>query len=95
MSDRVCPGHLVATSRAGRPQCLAVALWALVAAAALTVPVPAHADERALSLPVEEYELANGLKVRLAPDPSLDEVTVIVHCDVGSADSRGRCYGRA
>lgn len=39
-----------------------------------------------LSLPIEEHTLPNGMHVRLAPDPSLDDVTVMVRYDVGSSD---------
>jgi predicted Zn-dependent peptidase len=47
-------------------------------------PQAARADER--TLPVEEHRLANGLRVLLAPDPSLDDVTVLVRYNVGSSD---------
>jgi zinc protease len=39
------------------------------------------------SLPVEEHHLANGMTVLLAPDPSLDDVTVLVRYAVGTADN--------
>jgi predicted Zn-dependent peptidase len=52
----------------------------------LAVCGAARADGSIADLPVERYQLANGLKVALAPDPSLEEVGVIVHYDVGSAD---------
>ncbi len=62
-----------------RPACLAVVLTVIAVAA----PVQALPT---LSLPVEEHVLRNGLRVVLAPDPSLDEATVVVRYDVGSAD---------
>ncbi len=46
----------------------------------------AKAPRPTLDLPVQGFELANGMRVVVAPDPSLDEVTVVVHYAVGSAD---------
>ena len=46
----------------------------------------AKASRPTLDLPVQGFELANGMRVVVAPDPSLDEVTVVVHYAVGSAD---------
>jgi zinc protease len=39
-----------------------------------------------LSLPVEEHVLPNGMRVLLAPDPTLDDATVLVRYEVGTAD---------
>jgi zinc protease len=46
----------------------------------------AKASRPTLQLSVQGYELANGMRVVVAPDLSLDEVTVVVHYAVGSAD---------
>jgi zinc protease len=60
---------------------------AAVGFVAAVASAPAYAGDRVLpSLPVVRYELGNGLKVLLAPDPSLIDVSVVVHYDVGSAD---------
>jgi len=53
--------------------------------AALALPATAQASP-ALSLPIEQHVLGNGLRLVFAPDPSLDDVTVLVRYDVGSAD---------
>jgi predicted Zn-dependent peptidase len=58
-------------------------LLAIVAVLAVTLPAEAVPP---LNLPVKQHVLANGLRVLLAPDASLDEVTVIVRYDVGSSD---------
>jgi zinc protease len=68
--------------------------WRLVARAkgfavffaGVTLCGQALADGRISIPPVERYRLKNGLRVALAPDPSLDETSVTVHYDVGSAD---------
>jgi predicted Zn-dependent peptidase len=39
-----------------------------------------------LSLHLDEYALSNGLHVVLAPDDALDDVSVVLRYDVGSAD---------
>jgi predicted Zn-dependent peptidase len=74
--------------RAIRPlETAAIVAWVLVY---LTVCGATLADGpiavSIADMPFEQYRLANGLAVVLAPDPSLDEAAVIVHYDVGSAD---------
>jgi zinc protease len=66
---------------------LGVCAWLAVARPALASPRP--------TLPVEEHRLANGLRVVLAPDPSLDDVTVLVRYGVGTADDPARSNGLA
>jgi predicted Zn-dependent peptidase len=61
---------------------LAIGLLAMVI---MVCPV-ATAAPRTLPLSVETYRLSNGLLVVLAPDPSQDEVSVVVHYAVGSSD---------
>ena len=61
----------------------AIVAWVLVY---LTWCGPALAGGSIAELPVERYRLVNGLTVVLAPDPSLEEASVVVHYDVGSAD---------
>jgi len=75
-----------------------IAIWAHAIAAAATTsvvgvafaegssPPPSQASEPRVALPVLRYRLASGVRVALAPDPSLDNVSVIVRYDVGSAD---------
>ncbi len=45
--------------------------------------------------PVEEHQLSNGLRVVLAPDPTLPDVTVCVRFDAGSADDPNGLEGLA
>lgn len=61
------------------PLPLAAALCVVTATslAAASAPPP---------MPSEEHVLASGLHVVLAPDPTLDDVSVIVRYDVGSSD---------
>jgi zinc protease len=44
------------------------------------------ASSAALDLPVERYRLTNGLRVIIAPDPALANVTLRVRYDVGTGD---------
>jgi predicted Zn-dependent peptidase len=57
----------------------------LLAIGATALATPAYATPH-LALPVEEHVLASGVRVVLAPDPALDDATVIVRYAVGSAD---------
>ena len=62
-------------------------LWlGLVAATTAAFASTARADVSALNLPVEHYRLRNGLRVVLAPDPALEDVSVLIRYGVGSAD---------
>jgi zinc protease len=59
----------------------------IAALTALVVPALASASEGPrIAIPVEQHRLENGLRVVLAPDPSLGDVTISVRYDVGSAD---------
>jgi zinc protease len=61
-------------------------MCAEAALAAFLTCVPAGAAASDFTRPVVRYRLANGLTVVLAPDPALEEASVVVHYDVGSAD---------
>jgi zinc protease len=58
---------------------------ALLCAVAIFAAPPAAAAPP-IAPPVERHVLSNGMRVVLAPDAGLDDVTVIVRYDVGSAD---------
>jgi zinc protease len=75
-------------SRGGRCARLARCAVASATVASVTVAVgrPAFAGGPDFSPPIVRYRLANGLTVVLAPDTSLEEASVVVHYDVGSAD---------
>jgi zinc protease len=61
--------------------------WTLFAVGWTILLAAASADAGPpLNLPIEEHVLGNGLRVLLAPDPSLDDVTVLVRYGVGSSD---------
>ncbi|MBV9949743.1 MAG: insulinase family protein [Myxococcales bacterium] len=70
----------------------AVGAAAFVAAVLAATP-RAAADP--LDLPVDEHRLANGLRVVLAPDPTLGDVTVMVQYRVGQADDPSGLEGLA
>ncbi len=55
----------------------------------------ARADSGGLSLPVDKHTLANGLRVILAPDEALPDVSVVVRYDTGSADDPDGLEGLA
>jgi len=68
----------------------------LAALLALAVTAPAAAQQRAtVDIPFEKYTLENGLRVILAPDPSLPAVAVDVWYDVGSRNERSGRTGFA
>src|ERR1700679_2365723 len=52
----------------------------------LLVSSAARAAGPSLSIPIEDHRLANGMRVILAPDPVLSDVTVVVRYLVGSSD---------
>jgi predicted Zn-dependent peptidase len=72
------------------------ALRAALASAIVVLVVPQVAlADGGWSLPVERYALANGLRVLLAPDDSLPDVSVLVTLDAGSADDPDGLEGLA
>jgi predicted Zn-dependent peptidase len=62
-----------------------VAIIVCILALAVSLTSPALATPP-LHLPVETHQLANGLHVVFAPDPSLPDATVMVRYGVGSSD---------
>ena len=73
-------GH--SCEREGAAACLVAC--ALVVAVLTTTPT---ASARPMAPPpLEEYQLSNGLRVAMAPDPTLDDVSVVIRYRVGSAD---------
>lgn len=70
-----------------------VALPALLAVLfTLAVPRASLAD---LAHPVTTRRLGNGLRVVVCPDPSVADVTVLMHFDTGSRDEPGGLFGLA
>jgi predicted Zn-dependent peptidase len=71
------------------------ALGAAIAGAILVLVSSRPASADGWSAPIERYELTNGLRVVLAPDDSLPDVSVRVTYDAGSADDPDRLEGLA
>jgi predicted Zn-dependent peptidase len=78
------PPHPARLASARPGSSLRLGAFALIAL--LAAVRPAAADEPARAHPVETFRFANGLRLVLAPDPSLDTAAVVVRYDVGSAD---------
>jgi zinc protease len=70
------------------------ALSTVALLAGITLSAPSWAAPP-LSLPIEEHRLPNGMRVLLAPDPTLDDATVLVRYEVGTADEPAHKDGLA
>ena len=78
LTDPRCAGPLVRVLAAG------LAVTALLVLTAVTAPAAGAPDGNAINIPFEQYKLANGLTVILAPDHSTPQATVDVWYHVGS-----------